>query len=137
MSNTSSKSFQIPKEVVWQAWLKVKENKGAPGVDGVSLDKFESDLRNELYKIWNRMSSGTYFPAPVKAVPIPKADGGTRWLGVPTVGDRVAQTVAALLLEPRMEAIFHSIPIPMGSGGVAALTRRWPCAGNGAGGEPG
>ena len=107
VSNTVSKPFRIEKQAVWEAWLKVKENKGAPGVDAVSLDEFEEDLKGNLYKIWNRMSSGTYFPPPVRAVPIPKHGGGTRMLGVPTVGDRVAQTVAAMALEGRAEQIFH------------------------------
>jgi RNA-directed DNA polymerase len=82
---SSGKPFDISKVEVWNAWLKVKGNQGAPGVDGQSLAAFETDLKNNLYKIWNRMSSGTYFPPPVKAVEIPKAHGqGTRILGVPT-----------------------------------------------------
>jgi RNA-directed DNA polymerase len=94
--------------LVWEAYEKVKANKGAAGVDGESLTEFETDLRGNLYKIWNRMSSGTYFPPPVKAVAIPKSQGGgTRTLGVPTVADRIAQTVVALTLEPRTESIFH------------------------------
>jgi RNA-directed DNA polymerase len=92
---------------VWQAWKQVKANKGAAGADGVSIEVFEAGLGNNLYKIWNRMSSGTYFPPPVRAVEIPKSSGGTRVLGVPTVGDRVAQTVAALALEARTESVFH------------------------------
>jgi RNA-directed DNA polymerase len=106
-SSPKSKSFAISKRLVWEAYEKVKENKGAPGVDKQSLAEFETDLKGNLYKIWNRMSSGTYFPPPVRAVEIPKADGGTRVLGVPTVADRVAQTVVAMTLEPRCEAIFH------------------------------
>ena len=103
-----NKPFDIPKRLVWQAWKQVRENKGAAGVDGQSVDDFEADLENNLYKIWNRMSSGTYFPPPVRAVQIPKPHGGgTRVLGVPCVGDRVAQTAAALALEPRTESIFH------------------------------
>jgi len=98
----------IPKQRVWEAYRRVKANKGAAGVDEQSLGEFESDLRDNLYKIWNRMSSGTYFPPPVMAVEIPKASGGTRILGVPTVADRVAQTVAALALEARTESIFHA-----------------------------
>jgi RNA-directed DNA polymerase len=102
------KSFEIPKQEVWDAWLKVKANKGAPGVDGQSIGDFEADLKGNLYKIWNRMSSGSYFPPPVKAVEIPKAHGaGTRILGVPTVADRVAQTVAAARLEKNVEPKFH------------------------------
>ena len=107
-SGSEGKPFQIPKRLVWEAYKSVKANKGAAGVDGQSIEDFEADLRNNLYKIWNRMSSGTYFPPPVRAVEIPKPHGGgTRMLGVPTVADRIAQTVAALQLEPRMEAIFH------------------------------
>jgi RNA-directed DNA polymerase len=102
------KSFEIPKQEVWDAWLKVKANKGAPGVDGQSIEDFEADLRDNLYKIWNRMSSGSYFPPPVKAVEIPKAHGaGTRILGVPAVADRVAQTVVAARLEKNVEPKFH------------------------------
>jgi RNA-directed DNA polymerase len=106
-SGSAEKSFAIPKGLVWKAFKQVRANKGAPGVDEQSLVMFEADLENNLYKIWNRMSSGTYFPPPVKAVEIPKPAGGTRILGVPTVADRVAQTTAALALEPRTESIFH------------------------------
>jgi RNA-directed DNA polymerase len=105
-SDPESKSFQIPKQLVWEAFRRVKANKGAAGVDGQSIGDFEKDLRGNLYKIWNRMSSGTYFPPPVMAVEIPKP-GGTRVLGVPAVADRVAQTVAAMALEVRTESIFH------------------------------
>ena len=80
----SAKPFHISKQEVWEAWVKVRGNKGASGVDGVSIEAFEKDLKNNLFKVWNRMSSGTYFPPDVKAVPIPKAQGGTRILGVPT-----------------------------------------------------
>jgi len=106
MSGPTDKPFAISKQLVLEAYGRVKANQGAAGVDGVSIEEFEKDLRNNLYKIWNRMSSGTYFPPPVKAVEIPKP-GGTRMLGVPTVGDRVAQTVVALTLESRTESIFH------------------------------
>ncbi len=103
-SGPEGKSFQIPKQLVWEAYRRVKAKKGAAGVDGQSIADFEEDLRNNLYKIWNRMSSGTYFPPPVKAVEIPKPHGGgTRILGVPTVADRIAQTVVALRLEARTE----------------------------------
>lgn len=101
-----AKPFSIPKQLVWEAYQEVKANKGAGGVDGVSLNEFEQDLKNNLYKIWNRMSSGSYFPPPVKAVPIPKKSGGTRVLGVPTVFDRVAQMVVKKVLEPELEPIF-------------------------------
>ena len=85
------KSFEIPKQLVWEAYLKVKANGGAAGVDEQSIEEFEKDLKGNLYKIWNRMSSGSYFPPPVLGVPIPKKSGGSRMLGIPTVGDRVAQ----------------------------------------------
>jgi RNA-directed DNA polymerase len=102
------KPFEISKWEVLDAWEKVKANKGAPGADGQSIEDFGADLKNNLYKIWNRMSSGTYFPPPVKAVEIPKQHGGgTRVLGVPTVADRVAQTVVAAHLEKRVEPVFH------------------------------
>lgn len=106
-SGSTDKSFQISKQLVWEAYRRVAANKGAAGVDGVSIEDFEKDLKNNLYKIWNRMSSGTYFPPAVMAVEIPKPHGGgTRILGVPTVADRVAQTVAAMALEARTESIF-------------------------------
>lgn len=102
------KPFDIPKQVVWEAYRRVAANKGAPGVDGQTLDEFEADLKNNLYRIWNRMSSGSYFPPPVKAVEIPKPHGGgVRVLGVPTVADRVAQTVVAMQLEEVAEPRFH------------------------------
>jgi RNA-directed DNA polymerase len=103
------KPFDISKWEVWEAYKKVKANKGSAGVDGCSVEDFEKDLKGNLYKIWNRMSSGSYFPPPVKAVEIPKPHGGgTRILGVPTVADRIAQTVAARRLEEKVEPIFHS-----------------------------
>ena len=104
---SQGKSFDIPKWAVWEAYQRVKANKGAAGVDGQSIGDFEKDLENNLYRIWNRMSSGTYFPPAVRAVEIPKTGGGVRVLGVPTVGDRIAQTVAAMFLEAKVEPIFH------------------------------
>jgi RNA-directed DNA polymerase len=105
---SSGKPFDISKWEVWEAYRQVKANKGAPGVDGCSIEAFERDLRGNLYKIWNRMSSGSYLPPPVKAVEIPKSHGdGVRMLGVPTVADRVAQTVVARRLEQKVEPIFH------------------------------
>jgi RNA-directed DNA polymerase len=102
------KPFSIPKRLVWEAYRQVAANKGAAGVDGETLADFEADLEDNLYKIWNRMSSGSYFPPPVLAVEIPKPHGGgTRVLGIPTVADRVAQTVVAMQLQPRTESIFH------------------------------
>jgi len=102
------KPFQIAKTAVWEAYVRVKANKGAAGVDEQSIAAFEADRDQNLYKIWNRMSSGSYFPPPVKAVEIPKAGGkGVRVLGVPTVADRIAQTVVKMYLEPKVEPIFH------------------------------
>ena len=103
----SGKPFVISKWEVQEAYRRVKANKGAAGVDGVSLMVFEEDLKNNLYRIWNRMSSGTYFPPAVRAVEIPKSHGGVRILGVPTVADRIAQTVVAMELERKVEPIFH------------------------------
>jgi RNA-directed DNA polymerase len=105
---SSGKPFEISKREVWEAYRQVKANRGVPGVDEVTLGEFETDLGNNLYRIWNRMSSGSYFPPPVKAVEIPKPHGtGTRTLGVPTVADRIAQTVVARRLEAKVEPIFH------------------------------
>jgi RNA-directed DNA polymerase len=102
------KPFDISKQEVWQAYLKVAANKGAAGVDMVGLEEFGFDLKSNLYKIWNRMSSGSYFPPPVRAVEIPKTHGpGTRMLGVPTIGDRIAQTVVAARIEAAVEHKFH------------------------------
>jgi RNA-directed DNA polymerase len=105
-SRLMGKSHVIPKQLVWDAWLKVKDKGGAAGADGVSIGQFEEDLSGNLYRLWNRMSSGSYFPGPVRAVEIPKK-GGTRVLGIPNVVDRVAQTAAAMALEPNVEPIFH------------------------------
>ena len=106
-SKSQVKPFDIPKSVVWEAYQRVKANKGAAGVDGQTVGQFEQDLKGNLYKLWNRMSSGSYFPPPVKAVEIPKASGGVRILGVPTVADRIAQTVVAMYLERLVEPVFH------------------------------
>src|SRR5712691_4206281 len=103
-----AKPFKIPKRDVWEAFKRVKANQGAAGVDGQSIAEFEANLKGNLYKLWNRMSSGSYFPPPVRAVEIPKAGGrGVRVLGVPTVADRIAQTVVRLYLEPELEPHFH------------------------------
>ncbi len=102
------KSYEISKQVVWEAYKRVKSNRGAAGVDRQSLEAFEKDLKSNLYKIWNRMSSGSYFPPPVRLVEIPKDQGrGVRPLGIPTVGDRIAQTVAKMYFEPLVEPYFH------------------------------
>jgi len=102
-----AKSFRISKREVWEAYKRVKANQGTAGVDGQSIEQFEEDLKNNLFKIWNRMSSGSYFPPPVRRVDIPKDNGGTRPLGIPTVADRIAQTVVKRYLEPILEEHFH------------------------------
>lgn len=106
MNNT--RPFRVSKRAIWEAYEKVKSNKGAAGVDSQSLAEFETKLKDNLYKIWNRMTSGSYFPPPVKVVEIPKKTGGVRKLGVPTVADRIAQTVIKDQIEPRLEVLFHS-----------------------------
>jgi RNA-directed DNA polymerase len=102
-----TKPFPIPKALVWEAFKRVKANGGAAGVDAESIEMFERKLRDNLYKLWNRLCSGSYFPPPVRGVPIPKKAGGVRMLGVPTVADRVAQTVVRMVLEPVWEPLFH------------------------------
>lgn len=104
---TSAKPYCIAKRTVWEAYLQVKANRGAAGIDDETIAMFEQDLSKNLYKLWNRMASGSYFPPPVKQVEIPKATGGTRKLGVPTVADRIAQTVVKLLIEPILDPLFH------------------------------
>jgi group II intron reverse transcriptase/maturase len=103
----NAKPYVIPKQLVWEAYQRVKANQGSAGVDGESLTMFEKDLKGNLYKVWNRMSSGSYSPPPVRLVEIPKDDGGKRPLGIPTVADRVAQTVVTMVLEPLVEPQFH------------------------------
>lgn len=119
-----TRSYEISKHVVMEAFQKVKANKGAAGIDDESLEAFEASLKNNLYKIWNRMSSGSYFPPPVKAVEIPKKSGGKRMLGVPSVADRVAQMVAKIYFEPKVEPYFHtdSYAYRPGRSAVDALT---------------
>ena len=104
---SKAKPFCISKQVVWEAYKRVKANQGAAGVDEESIAEFERDLKKNLYKIWNRMSSGSYFPPPVRTVEIPKDNGGTRILGIPTVADRIAQMVVKMYLEPLVEPHFH------------------------------
>ena len=100
------KSFEISKQLVVQAYREVKSKAGSAGVDQESIEDFERNLKANLYRIWNRMSSGSYFPPAVKGVPIPKKTGGTPLLGVPTVSDRIAQTVVKMVLEPILEPLF-------------------------------
>lgn len=103
-----TKPHNISKEIVYESWKEVKANKGSYGIDRVTIEEYERDLENRLYKLWNRMSSGSYFPKAVRRVEIPKADGKTRPLGIPTVEDRIAQTVAVKYIEPILEKIFSS-----------------------------
>lgn len=102
-----TKSYNIPKQLIYEAYKRVKANKGSSGVDAQSLHDFEQNLSNNLYKLWNRLSSGSYFPQAVKRVNIPKADGGNRPLGIPTVADRIAQMAVKLQIEPELERHFH------------------------------
>lgn len=102
-----AKSFPITKHQVWEAYKRVKANRGGAGIDAQTLEKFDQDLSNNLYKLWNRMASGSYQSPPVKRIDIPKATGGTRPLGIPTVADRIAQTVVKQVLEPELEKVFH------------------------------
>lgn len=104
---TSAKPYRIAKRTVWEAYQRVKANRGAAGIDDESIAMFEQDLSKNLYKLWNRMSSGSYMPPPVKQVEIPKKSGGFRKLGIPTVSDRIAQTAAKLLIEPVLDPLFH------------------------------
>jgi RNA-directed DNA polymerase len=104
---SKAKPFNISKAVVWEAFQAVKANKGSAGVDGITVKDFEERLEDNLYKIWNRMSSSTYFPPPVRTVEIPKSDGKMRKLGIPTVPDRVAQMVVKMYLEPKLDPLFH------------------------------
>jgi len=101
------KPFDIPKRLVWEAYKRVKANKGAAGIDGQTITEFEVNLKDNLYKLWNRMSSGSYFPPAVRIVEIPKGDNKMRRLGIPTITDRIAQMVAKMVLEPRLEPHFH------------------------------
>lgn len=102
-----ARSFEISKQSVWLAYQRVKENRGSAGIDEQTMNDFEKNLKGNLYRIWNRMSSGTYFPPPVKAVEIPKKAGGVRVLGVPCISDRIAQTVVKMNLEPELDNHFH------------------------------
>ena len=105
---TKAKPFSISKHVVWDAYRRVRSNRGAAGVDGQTIKDFEVDLKNNLYKVWNRMSSGSHFPPPVRTVDIPKRDGRSRRLGIPAVSDRVAQMVVKMYLEPKVVSLFHT-----------------------------
>lgn len=101
-----TKSVPISRTMIWNAYKQVKSNKGSAGVDEIGWDEFESQRSEQLYKLWNRMASGSYFPPPVKEVEIPKKDGTKRKLGIPTITDRIGQQVVKYYLEPRFESIF-------------------------------
>src|SRR5258705_13832571 len=103
-----TKSLPVSKRMVYNSYLKVEAKDGSAGIDRQSIELFKEDLSGNLYKIWNRMTSGSYFPPPVRTVFIPKKQGGLRPLGIPTVSDRIAQGVVKDYLEPTMEAIFHN-----------------------------
>lgn len=103
-----TKSVPVSREMVWLAYKKVKSNGGSSGIDQINMEMFDSERSGQLYKLWNRLASGSYFPPPVKEVEIPKKDGKVRQLGIPTISDRVAQEVVLAYLEPRFEKIFHS-----------------------------
>jgi RNA-directed DNA polymerase len=127
---SETKPFSISKQVVWDAYKRVKANKGAAGIDEESIADFEINLKGNLYKIWNRMSSGSYFPPPVRVVEIAKKNGGQRKLGVPTVSDRIAQMVAKLYLEPQVDKYFHpdSYGYRLGKSAIEAIeTARQRC----------
>jgi group II intron reverse transcriptase/maturase len=103
-----TKSVPVSRQMAWAAYKKVKANKGGSGVDNVSMEEFDADRSKHLYKLWNRMASGCYFPPPVKEVEISKKDGGLRKLGIPTIADRIGQMVIKDYLEPRFEKIFSN-----------------------------
>ncbi|MEL7313683.1 MAG: reverse transcriptase domain-containing protein [Cyanobacteria bacterium J06559_3] len=117
------KPFDISKRAVWEAFKRVEANQGTAGVDEQSIQAFEEALKNNLYKLWNRMASGSYFPSPVRRVDIPKSNGGKRPLGIATVADRIAQTVVKMALEPEMDPYFHqdSYGYRPGKSGIAAV----------------
>jgi group II intron reverse transcriptase/maturase len=103
----AAKPFEIDKRLIYEAYKKVKSNRGSAGIDGVSMEEFDNDLSNNLYRLWNRMSSGSYMPKSVKLVEIPKPNGGKRPLGIPTISDRIAQMAVVLSIMPSLDSIFH------------------------------
>ena len=103
----AAKPFDIDKRLIYEAYKKVKSNRGSAGIDGISMEEFDKDLSNNLYRLWNRMSSGSYMPQSVKLVEIPKSNGGKRPLGIPTISDRIAQMAVVLSIMPSLDAIFH------------------------------
>jgi len=103
-----TKSLLVSKMMVWESYLKVVSKDGGAGIDHESIEMFNANMRGNMYKLWNRMTSGNYFPPPVRTVFIPKKQGGLRPLGIPTVSDRIAQGVVKDYLEPSLEAVFHN-----------------------------
>lgn len=104
---TQDKAFEIPKALVWKSYLDVRKNRGAAGCDGQTIKQFDENRDKNLYKIWNRLCSGSYFPPPVREKKIPKGDGKVRVLGIPTVSDRIAQGAVKLFMEERLDPLFH------------------------------
>ncbi len=102
-----AKPFEIDKRLVYEAFKKVKSNKGSAGIDGIEMNTYEQNVGKNLYKLWNRMSSGCYFPKAVKLVEIPKSNGGTRPLGIPTIEDRIAQMTVVMAITPHIDPLFH------------------------------
>lgn len=102
-----TKTQPVTKKMVWEAYRKVSANGGSAGIDQLDLETYAEDLRGNLYKLWNRMTSGSYFPRPVREVKIPKRSGGHRALGIPTIDDRIAQQVVKSHLEPKVDGVFH------------------------------
>ena len=119
-----NKPFSIPKQLIFDAWKEVKENRGSAGIDAVKIKDYQEQLGKNLYKLWNRMSSGSYFPQPVKLVEIPKKSGGKRPLGIPSVDDRIAQSAVVLLINERIDQTFHpdSYGYRPGKSAIDALT---------------
>ncbi len=118
-----AKPYTIPKREVWEAYKRVRANQGAAGIDGQTIADFEADLTNNLYKLWNRLASGSYFPPPVRRVDIPKSDGKTRPLGIPTVADRIAQMVVKRHLEPTVNST--RIPMDIGPANRRSMRSAW------------
>ena len=134
MNEEKTKSFAVSQQMVYDSYLKVCDKKGGAGIDKETIKMFNENLSSNLYKVWNRMASGSYFPPPVRTVLIPKKQGGTRPLGIPTVGDRIAQGVVKDYLEPILEPLFHagSFGYRLGRSAHDALAQ---CNGNGAKGS--
>ena len=120
-----ARPYDIPKREVWEAYKRVRANQGAAGVDGQTISDFEADLGNNLYKLWNRLSSGSYFPPPVRRVDIPKSDGKTRPLGIPTVADRIAQMVVKRYLEPLVEPCSTMTRMVIGPANRRSMRSAW------------